>query len=634
MKIGIKKIWWSIPMLLVLAAIVYYGYLQQNNTSANILSFRIGNADVEQTISAWYDDEGTYYVFLPSYADIRAVTAIVSPSCKVEVDDIALTSKTDLSTFTMGEPYDIRITQGQESVEEQICFLQSANVATMYIDTQSGSMKQIHEDKDHKESVRVAVFDESGIESYVGHDDKLKGRGQATWMTKEKKSYLLTLEYAHKMLEMDAAKKWVLLSNSYDVTNLRNKAVYDLAGETGLKWTPKCRYIDLYLNGSYAGLYLLTEKVEINEQRLNLKSNEETEYISFLCKNELTERWDSLRNPFLTDYGRAVEIVSPNLLTESQKEQITHDVQLMENVILFGDTRDLTRYIDLDSWARKYLIDEIFANIDADLASSYFYCDYSDGKPVFYAGPIWDYDMSFGALWPRNNNPRAFYANAEFESSDWATPYYYCLYQKDDFYKRMVEIYKDELLPLVMALKSYEIEQQAAFIAHAAKMNQIRWFGSEDDISGSQMIDFLSERVAFLNEVWLDGMQYFAVQIEPYVGGAYMSYAVKAGEKLPALPDAVEDNLVEPVWRDRDTGEVFDFNQPITKDTTLLLKNRDIIASEEETNTHPEVTTTSSLIDFISLCKAMPFHLAAVGLLSIILLALIWVDCKRNRVKR
>lgn len=424
MKVGMKKIWWSIPLLLALAAIVYYGYWQQAKPSPDILSFRIGTEDTAETISAWYDDEGTYYVFLPSYADIHTVTAAVNPAYIVEVDGVALSSETDLSAFTMGEPYDIRITRGRKTAEEQICFLQSANVATMYIDTQSGSMQHIHADKEYKETVRVAMFDESGIESYAGYDDKLEGRGQATWQN-DKKSYLLTLAHAHKMFDMNSAKKWVLLSNSNDITNLRNKVIYDLASKTELNWTPKCHYIDLYLNEDYSGLYLLAEKVEFNEQRLDLKPNIGTDNISFLCKNELNVRWDSLRNPFLTDYGRAVEIASPSLLTESQKEQITRDVQLMENTILSSDTQNLTKLIDVDSWARKYLIDEIFANIDADLASSYFYCDYSTGKPIFYAGPIWDYDQTFGASGLRNKNPCAFYANTGFESSDWPTPYYY-----------------------------------------------------------------------------------------------------------------------------------------------------------------------------------------------------------------
>ena len=616
MKAGLKKIGRSIPMLLVLAAIVYYGYLQQDNVSAGQLLFRIGTGDNAETVSAWQDNEGTYYVFLPSYADMRTVRTIADPACKVEADGITLTGETDLSAFTIGETYDIRISHRRRTAEEaHICFLRSANVAAMFIDTPTGSMERIHRDKDYQEQeVRAAVFDEKGMETYAGFNDKLEGRGQSSW-NNAKKSYLLTLERAHEMLGMNPAEKWVLVSNVYDVTNLRNKVIYDLAGRTKLQWTPGCRYVDLYLNGNYVGLYLLAEKVEINGQRLDLKPDKDGEHISFLCKNDLDFRWKSLRNPFLTRFGRTVEITSPEEPTVSQKQQIFRDVQLMEDAILSGDVEELKKYIDVDSWARKYLIDEIFCNIDSDMASSYFYCDYSEGRPVFFAGPVWDYDMTAGAAGLRNGNPRAFYANTEFESSLWATPYYHALYKNDLFYERMVEIYREELLPLVMELTNYGIGQQAAVIENAAEMNRIRWFKEDDDISGRRIIDFLTERISFLNEAWLDGEQFFSVQIEVSPDKPYLSYAVRPGEKLPELPASVTD-YIAPVWYDRDSGETFDFDQTFTRDTVLLMERGSSVRKGGRR--------------FISLLAG----LALIGLAASVLFTFIWIDCRRSRIKR
>lgn len=34
--------------------------------------------------------------------------------------------------------------------------------------------------------------------------------------------------------------------------------------------SPDCRSIDLYINGEYKGVYLVTEKVEINKNRVNI----------------------------------------------------------------------------------------------------------------------------------------------------------------------------------------------------------------------------------------------------------------------------------------------------------------------------------------------------------------------------
>ena len=64
----------------------------------------------------------------------------------------------------------------------------------------------------------------------------------------------------------------------------------------------------------------------------------------------------------------------------------------MEEIIFSGEDLRNSTIIDLDSWIRRYLIDEISGNVDSDHASSYFY--YTDG--LFYAGPVWDYDLAFG----------------------------------------------------------------------------------------------------------------------------------------------------------------------------------------------------------------------------------------------
>lgn len=50
----------------------------------------------------------------------------------------------------------------------------------------------------------------------------------------------------------------------------------------------------------------------------------------------------------------------------------------------------------MDSFVKKYLIEEITRNYDGGVTSSFFYkaSDAEGGK--LYAGPVWDYDVSFG----------------------------------------------------------------------------------------------------------------------------------------------------------------------------------------------------------------------------------------------
>lgn len=56
---------------------------------------------------------------------------------------------------------------------------------------------------------------------------------------------------------------------------MRNQIAYNLGADIGMNMSPDCRNIDLYVNGEYKGVYLITEKVEINKNRVDIFDLEE-----------------------------------------------------------------------------------------------------------------------------------------------------------------------------------------------------------------------------------------------------------------------------------------------------------------------------------------------------------------------
>lgn len=68
------------------------------------------------------------------------------------------------------------------------------------------------------------------------------------------------------------AKSRVLLANHLDASLARNKLIYDLGQRLGMTYSPPAAYVDLVINGKYLGNYLLTDKVEVCKDRVNLKS--------------------------------------------------------------------------------------------------------------------------------------------------------------------------------------------------------------------------------------------------------------------------------------------------------------------------------------------------------------------------
>lgn len=555
----------------------------------------------QTSLTLWQDSDGNYTVFLPSYCSLSDVRFRLNTSAPVTLDGAPLADGQSLEALETGRTYTLKINHRKHDLQ----ILQSANVSTLYLQTASGTMKAIHADKKYSEDVTVTLLTPEGSLDHSGGTCTIRGRGNSTWVY-EKRPYLLTFTDPTDLLGMGSANKWVLLANATDESNLRNKLVYDLAGQTGLAWTPRCEYVDLYLNGEYSGLYLLAERVETGTERLDISSDPE----SFLCKVDLTNRFASLENPIMTQLGRAVEIADPDNLSDARTDAIAEKVQTMEDAILSGN---ITGVLDLDSWVRRLLIDEITENLDGDRASSYFY--YYNG--LFYAGPVWDYDHIWGTR-DTNLNPRALLAETHLKAPDKMTPYNNALYENPIFYARLTEIYEAEMLPLMRRLADGGIVSLGKKIASASAMNSVRWRHMFDQwnwqrTDAAGLADFLSQRLEFLNDVWLNGTEYYTVQVD--TGGElnYQNFVVRPGERFTQLSQVQVPGVEDPQWIDAATGEIFSEDQPITRETQLNLVQS---TSQWESRKSGLLST------------------AYFGTILAGILVLLWAECRRSRPKR
>lgn len=549
------------PILLLACLLLSLLILTQSAADGRIA---IAHAEItgeagKRNIDLWENEEGSCFLFLPSGCALSDVVIRLDTTAAVTIDGNQIQDGQSLADFETGKTY--IMDAGLTSCSFQI--LQSANVATLYLDTASGSVKAIHADKNNSESVSVTLVTAQGRLDYSGDNCTIRGRGNSTWVY-EKRPYLLRFTETADLLGMGTASKWVLLANATDESNLRNKLIYDLAAQTGIYWTPQCEYVDVYLNGEYAGLYLLAERVEVGENRLSIADDPD----SFLCKLDLITRLATLENPIVTASGRAVEITDPENIPAAHTDAIAARVQQMENAILGGQIEDV---LDLDSWVIRLLIDEITENLDGDRASSYFY--YTGGK--FYAGPIWDYDHIWGTR-DTNLNPEALLATSRLKAPDKATPYNNALYENPVFYQRMVEIYKTTLLPLFQELTDGGIEALGEEVSAASTMNSIRWRHMYDQwkwrkTTSADLTDFLTQRLTFLNSVWLQDEKYYSVQVEIGEDLNYLNFVVRPGETFDRLSEVVVPGISNPVWMDSITGEVFREDQPIIRDIHLNL---------------------------------------------------------------
>ena len=104
-------------------------------------------------------------------------------------------------------------------------------------------------------------------------DVVVKGRGNSTWLQDKKP---LQIEFKNKisLLNMGKSKKWILIANALDDSNLRNEAAfyleYLLDGNSIIKEEP----VELYVDDKYEGLYYLTRKIKIGRDLVSLRNNE------------------------------------------------------------------------------------------------------------------------------------------------------------------------------------------------------------------------------------------------------------------------------------------------------------------------------------------------------------------------
>lgn len=503
--------------------------------------------------------EDICYIFLPSYTDNAEVVIRADRHFGVTIDGVPLSGETDVRLFPLDTPLELTYYNYTGVCSTQVTFVQSANVGTLYLRVPERDMAYVHEKKGNQASGTACMYDGSGKVLYEGALSEISGRGNYTWLL-DKKPYNIILASDADLLGTGAADRWVLLANAADSSHLRNKIAYTFASDFGLAYSPACDWVDLYINGTYAGLYLLSERNEIHPQRIAIDENE-----SFLLSAEPENRMIEQNYPYhCTANGNSFRIRS-NSMAEGEMEFV---IQCAENAILAEDGMDpwsqkyYTELIDMDSWARKYLMEEIFGNYDGGSISQYFYYEQTDGK--VYAGPIWDMDNSMGiSEWTSSTNT-VLAGRAHFWSQE-DHPLFHALMQKSEFYETVLQLYQEEMLPLLTQYLETEIPAYGQRIAQAVCLDQLYWQWEPQDVGAAFICDYLKGRTDFWTERWFSGETYYTVEAS-YPGRIMMALNVKEGETLPALP------FGDLTWYLAGTEDPYDLSLPIYQDLSLECK--------------------------------------------------------------
>jgi hypothetical protein len=237
----------------------------------------------------------------------------------------------------------------------------------------------------------VELYDD--IENVISSGSMgIKGRGNSTW-DMPKKPYKIKFDEKKSFFQLPENKHWVLLANYADKSMLRNEVAFEMGRISVLEWTPGTQFLDVFLNGSYQGTYQLTEHIRIDRQRVNVTDEGyiiEVDSYDKIGPDDITFETDRL---LFTIKDPEVEIndVRYNWI----KDHITHIEDVLYSDYFNDPETGYKNYIDIESFADWYLINEIAKNPDACFYSSCYMNIAPDGK--LKMGPLWDFDIAFGS---------------------------------------------------------------------------------------------------------------------------------------------------------------------------------------------------------------------------------------------
>lgn len=399
--------------------------------------------------------KGAYYLMLPSNADLtalqlnlamndetQAVTFMGSEGIQQAKGNTVTIDVLALSGNTKAASHEIMIALPDcEPMMLQI--MKSENIPAVYLtsdDLENQGRDFVDASKSNVTTAKMAMVSANGDTIYNGALTQLKARGNSTFTYYDKKSYQIKLGDKSDLLGTgERVKTWVLLAGYGDATQMHDKLIKDLAAKMGMPYVASCDWVDLYYDGEYRGIYLLSEKNSVNKTSVNITDMEDAygteneDYGDNPKTSEGVNAYDQkyqytegLNEPgnitggyliernldtideasgFYTRQGGGFNVKSPEYAGNEAMKYISEYYQEFEDAVYAKDEdgnytgynektgKYYYDYCDVDSLVKVFLLQDLALNPDGFLSSCYFYKD-ADGK--LYAGPVWDQEMAFG----------------------------------------------------------------------------------------------------------------------------------------------------------------------------------------------------------------------------------------------
>lgn len=508
------------------------GTLAQRNLTPADLQFR--DARHNLPLVPYYDEAAdSYFLFLPSCtspSDLTVTNPITGEDMAYFLIDI-YQGEEDSSPSAAISTMELTISRETHRLSLWRC----DGLPTLFLQGKPNMMDKVHADKENKVSAQVTILDETG--GVLLQDlATLSGRGNGTWsnagILQAKLPYNLRFSSQVSFGPFEGIRDLCLFAEYSDESKLRNSLTYFAAQSLGLDYASGYTYVNVFQGGEYLGLYGLATKKEYTKHI-------EADGISAVFESTSIQKVPSFVSQH---YGQPMKVMYGS-------SDLTQDVvNRFEEALSREDWDACASLIDLDSFARMYLLEEFFCNIDLSYASQYFYID-SEG--ILHTMLPWDFDFTMGSAITHfePHQERTIMAYRNLLGYSW----YPVLIRWEAFRQQVVDILTQSFTDEFLDSLSAHLLQDMRDIESSRACDLRRWeaapsFTATPLSSGmtslsefySFFTDFFPKRRAFLLEYFRDMDRFCCITIRPEDGIWYNNVCIPKGSRPSDFLDEAE----------------------------------------------------------------------------------------------
>lgn len=453
----------------------------------------------------------TYHLYLPGTANTAACRFSWDGGTQLLVDGVRYESGA-CPVPAANEKKTYSLVDGNETLYtfDVATYQGSPNVQTVFIVVDESEGNPTIEQMDSDPNHQVGCKGDICISGTWYKLSKIKGRGNNSWaQSDDKKPYNVTLDTKINFpgIDSDKTKKWSFLAEVLDHSLLANRTGYYLASQLGIGQDTTSA--DVWMNGEYRGCYTVTPKTdsfvskdgyllendnylepavsEGGDPQFALKGlNESTSDVSYRY-NRITVK--KIGDNLLTNAEGEVDESTENVLavTEEIKAWMQEAWDAMRSETGYNSKgKYYTEYIDIQSFAKMYLVQEYVKNYDICSGSLYLYRTGTTDADKLKCGPVWDLDNAMGATIRNkyigaaddrvNGDRRSGEGNFIPQLNDWKTCILKTLLIHPDFVLEVFRQYNTnrdifEAMPYVVDYLAAEIEASA--LMNHQKVNEL-----------------------------------------------------------------------------------------------------------------------------------------------------------------